>query len=93
MFTSYVLLLYSCIGDVQHSCFFSRIDLTPKCCIEFAPKAEIMISFKRKRTIPLTLRGGYYSDEPDGQDHEKLHNKSSPLSYMYEVEADLNEPV
>ncbi len=42
--------------------------------------------------IPLILRGGQ-SDAFDRSEREKAEKKSSPLSYMYEAEDDLNEPV
>ncbi len=44
--------------------------------------------------ISLILRGGQADDdETDTLGRDKTEKETSPLSYMYEAEDDLNEPV
>ncbi len=97
MLTSHVLLLYSCLGAVHHHHgLLSRIVCTSNCCVDLVV-SDVSATKSLKRMDPpvkflLVLRGGQ-SDEHDRSETGNDDKKTSPLSYMYDVENDLNEPV
>ena len=91
MLSRHFLLLCSCFAAFhQRHGLLSHIVYTPECCAGLAPIAVKIMDSNRK--FPLVLRGGQL-EESDKLKPGKAEKQASPLSYMYDAEDDLNEPV